>query len=176
MPRYVLATVLMAAAFPVMTAASTTKGLSLLGAKIDTATVPARAGVGEDSRVLTTITGPELAEILEQAGFEGGRVDEYGDVLVAMDERSVYFLIASNRESVQARTAWRTSDSTRPSADRMNEWNRSKKYSKAYFDRDRDPVLELDLDLAGGVTIARLKDFAHTTNTSVTTFVQQVLH
>jgi hypothetical protein len=128
-----------------------------------------------DTRVLTVITGSDLNEILKDAGYTDGKVDEDGDVFIKIEDRAVYFLVAPNRESIQAKAAWRTSDSSRPSADKVNGWNRSKKYSKAYFDEDRDPVLQLDLDIAGGVTVARIKDFALTVRASIIAFTSEVL-
>ena len=143
------------------------------------ATVPtageAPATGSNDKRVLTTITGRELNDILDTAGYAGGRIDDQGDILVDIENRSVYFLIAPNRESIQAKVAWRTNDATRPSAEKINSWNRLRKYSKAYFDSNRDPYLALDLDLAGGVTVARIKDFARTVHVSVSTFASEVL-
>lgn len=35
---------------------------------------------------------------------------------------------------------------------RVNEWNRTKRFSKAYLDNDGDAVIENDLDFEGGVT------------------------
>jgi hypothetical protein len=144
-----------------------------------TATVPTprdgKAAPGTDMRVMTSITSSELNDILDDAGYGGGTIDADGDILVRMEDRSVYFLVAPNKESIQAKVAWRTSDATRPSSEKINTWNRSRKYSKAYFDSNRDPFLALDLDLAGGVTVARIKDFARTVHVSVTTFAGEVL-
>ena len=36
--------------------------------------------------------------------------------------------------------------------DKINEWNRSKRFSRAYLDADGDAVVEMDLNLRGGVT------------------------
>lgn len=38
------------------------------------------------------------------------------------------------------------------SLEKVNEWNKSKRYSRCYLDKDGEPVLQLDLDLAGGIT------------------------
>jgi len=132
-------------------------------------------GTFGDTRVLTAITGSDLNEILRDAGYQDGKIDEDGDVLIKIEDRAVYFLVAQNGENIQAKAAWRTTDSSRPSVDKVNGWNRSKKYSKAYFDEDRDPVLELDLDLAGGVTVARVKDFVLTVKASIRAFTSEVL-
>lgn len=45
-----------------------------------------------------------------------------------------------------------------------NDWNRTKRFSRAYIDGDGDPVLESDLDLEGGISeaavVAWVKTFA----------------
>jgi len=141
-----------------------------------TGTVPTKDGTaGSDARVLSTITGAELNDILNEAGYSGGRVDEDGDLFLKIDERSVYFLIAANKDSSQAKAAWRTDDTSRPSQEKLNAWNRTKRYSKTFLDKDRDPVLLLDLDLAGGITVARIKDFALTVKASIRAFADEVL-
>jgi diacylglycerol kinase family enzyme len=115
---------------------------------------------------------------IANGGYFGGVelvVDEDGGVLIRIASKPVYFTVGDEQESIQAHTAWTTNDTTRPSADKMNDWNRTKRYSKVYVDNDRDPVLQLDLDLAGGVTVARIKDFAFTTQVSITRFTAEVL-
>ena len=47
----------------------------------------------------------------------------------------------------------------RASVNRINEWNRTHRFSRAYIDKDNDPVLESDLDFAGGVTLDTIKNF-----------------
>lgn len=51
---------------------------------------------------------------------------------------------------------------TRATLQDVNTWNQEKRFARAYLDTDGDPVVEAELDLAGGVTIARVKDFIQT--------------
>lgn len=44
----------------------------------------------------------------------------------------------------------------------INEWNRTKRFAKAYLDKDNDPVLEHDIELTGGVTEANVKEWFKT--------------
>jgi hypothetical protein len=44
----------------------------------------------------------------------------------------------------------------------INDWNRNNYYSRSYVDQGGDPTLELELDLTGGVTEARILDFFKT--------------
>jgi len=57
---------------------------------------------------------------------------------------------------------------------RINDWNSSKRYTRAYLDKDGDPVLEADLDLEGGVSYGALAEFIKTWVTSVKLFTQHI--
>jgi hypothetical protein len=84
----------------------------------------------------------------------------------------VVFAISESKESLSLIAGWRNASVT---LQQVNEWNRTKRYSRAYLDSDGDPVIELDLDLAGGVTVARVKDFVQTARVSVAAFRMEVL-
>lgn len=47
----------------------------------------------------------------------------------------------------------------RVTLNRINEWNKTKRFTRAYLDKDNDPVLEADLDFRGGVTIESIARF-----------------
>jgi len=53
---------------------------------------------------------------------------------------------------------------------RINEWNRTKRFSRAYLDAENDPCLEADIDLTGGVTEGNFKEWVRTYFISVKTF------
>lgn len=57
---------------------------------------------------------------------------------------------------------------------RINEWNASKRYTRAYADKEGDPVLEADIDLEGGVTYGAITEFFKTWVTSVKLFTQHI--
>jgi hypothetical protein len=57
----------------------------------------------------------------------------------------------------------------------VNEWNRTKRYSRSYLDEEGDPFLELDLDLAGGVLKERIVDFLSTCRQSFLIWYDEVL-
>jgi hypothetical protein len=56
-----------------------------------------------------------------------------------------------------------------------NTWNENYEYSKVYLDDDKDVALELDLDLTGGVTEGRIKDFFKTCQRSHTQWLKEVM-
>ncbi|MFW8566909.1 YbjN domain-containing protein [Orrella sp. 11846] len=61
------------------------------------------------------------------------------------------------------------------SSRKLNEWNANRRYSRTYTDDDGDPVIELDLDLEGGVSQARILDFLKTAQISFGYWRQEVV-
>lgn len=57
---------------------------------------------------------------------------------------------------------------------RINEWNMTKRYSRAYLDKDGDPTLEADLDIEGGVSYGAIAEFFKTWLISVKLFAQHI--
>lgn len=54
------------------------------------------------------------------------------------------------------------------SVDKINDWNKAKRFSRAYIDEDKDPVIEFDLDLDdGGMSEALFIDNVEFWETSV---------
>jgi hypothetical protein len=60
------------------------------------------------------------------------------------------------------------------SLDRINVWNREKRFSRAYLDSRDDAVLESDLDLEGGVSDAAIDEFIRTYRGSLRGFVKHI--
>jgi hypothetical protein len=55
---------------------------------------------------------------------------------------------------------------------RVNEWNRTKRFSRAYIDDEGDPCIEADLDFDGGVTDTAVQEFIRTFRLSVRQFAR----
>lgn len=125
-----------------------------------------------DQQVLGSISGQDLQKILQSEGYLNVVVDADGDLNFKIEGTKVQIFVAENQQSIQFHSAWAGTNATLRS---VNEWNKTKKYSKAYLDDDADPHLELDLDLAGGVTVARIKDFVATCKLSLGLFEREVL-
>ncbi|MBX3468938.1 MAG: YbjN domain-containing protein [Planctomycetes bacterium] len=125
-----------------------------------------------DQRVVGTLTGEEVKAILAVEGYAGITVDEDDDLLFSMEGTRCLVITSQRKTSILARFAWSGTSAT---LEGVNRWNREKGFSRAYIDGDGDPVLELDLELSGGVTVARVKDFFRTVRVSLTTFKAEVL-
>ena len=58
---------------------------------------------------------------------------------------------------------------------RVNEWNKTRKYSRSYLDEEGDPILMLDLDRVGGVTGERIIDYLQTCRLSLPLWKREVV-
>lgn len=116
------------------------------------------------------LTGDELFGLLAKEGLVPERLKDTV-IRVKMEMITVLFLVADDQESIQAYAGFK---SDKANLSKINDWNRSKRYSRAYIDKDGDPVIELDLDLVGGVTPARFVDFVKTVRVSVVQYMKHV--
>jgi hypothetical protein len=131
--------------------------------------LPAQA----DQTVITSIMAPEVESILRDLGFTGTRIDEDDDVIVMMHGRSVLVVIGSgNGRQLRASVAFVGVDL---GLEEVNAWNRERILSKAYLDKDGDTILEAEVDLDGGVTVDRVKDWLHTFSFTIDLFVREVI-
>ena len=60
------------------------------------------------------------------------------------------------------------------SLERLNEWNRTKRFGKAFLDKDGDPRVEMDVNVAYGVTRKNLDDSFDYWRVVVTSFYDMV--
>lgn len=125
----------------------------------------------EAQKSYSRITRDELMSMVRDEGFGSVETRDDKTFTTKMEGYRVAFFILSEGESVQAYSGRTGTKATLAS---VNSWNRDKRYSRAYIDDDGDPVLELDLDLAGGVTGERIKDFITTVRMSVSMFASEV--
>lgn len=58
---------------------------------------------------------------------------------------------------------------------RINDWNREKRFGKAYLDSDGDPVITMDVNLDYGVTIRNFEDTADWWRIAATGFYEEVI-
>lgn len=125
-----------------------------------------------DHVIVTTVDTEDMTRYLREEGYEVLKVDEDGDVVFKMEGVRVYMIKPTQGNAIFMRAAWSGSNATLAT---INKWNRGKRYSHAYLDDDGDPVLQVDLDLAGGVTEARIRDYILTTKLLLRAFQEEVL-
>lgn len=120
----------------------------------------------EKSQVVSSVSRDQLREVLQTNGF--------GYEFIEGKDNIIRIIISGMRGSLiigQASLQFFAAASKVGTEDQMlravNQWNLEKRFSRSYVDRDGDPVLELDLDMHGGVTYERVEDFLTTVTKSL---------
>jgi hypothetical protein len=91
----------------------------------------------------------------------------FGDVTFEEVDANIYrinldgtkIILKKNDKTLLLYCSWR---GKQVSFSRINEWNKTKRFAKAYIDNDGDPVLESDYELTGGVTEQNVKEWMKT--------------
>jgi Putative bacterial sensory transduction regulator len=125
---------------------------------------------GQAGAALAQKAGPELITALEvdeimnlAKGYGSSQLtkDDGGDPLIKNRTDglgwSVYFYGCTDGKtctSIQFSSAFTMNE--KPTLERVNEWNMTKRWAKARLDKDGDPIITHDVNLRHGVTRANL--------------------
>lgn len=112
------------------------------------------------------ITAEQLNGLLRDKGMEG-QVNEKGNVIVQHNGSKIVFFISG-----QTMQAYFGLTGTKANMNMVNEWNKTKRFGRAYIDGDGDgdPCVELDFDLEGGVSDDSVKVWFDTVTDIVVSF------
>ena len=119
-----------------------------------------------DDEIRKAYTDEELIEVLKNDGYRAVeqvedrvlsiRIDGYTHYLYIYDDDDLQLYFGLTGYNVNA--------------DDMNEWNRTKRLSRAYIDDVNDPVLEADLLANAGFTVKQLSEWIAVFDTSAREF------
>ena len=139
------------------------RGLALVTAAL--ATVLAAILAAPASHAGETIDATDPARVLAVVrglGEASMTRDSMGDPLIegqldGKEYRLYFYDCSENRDckSLMFHAAWEAEDLT---GEAMADWNREKRFGKAYIDEDGRAALEMNVNLRGGVTLANLDD------------------
>lgn len=117
--------------------------------------------------IVHEISRAQLLKVLKDANYSA-ELEHEGDIEWRIDGFLSYLLIAMDGRMIGFQTGfhgYEVSDFSELS-EKMNKWHRIIRFARTYSHRKEDGslrvVLELDLDLTGGVTRDRLVDFLKT--------------
>lgn len=110
--------------------------------------------------VLREITNDAIAAVLDDLGLQHDKFQENGFVVHVQNVKHVLLNHGKNLQFWVGFTA-------QPAPAVINEWNRRRRFSRAYLDGEGNAVLESDLDLDGGVGIDAVREFIKTFLVSV---------
>ncbi|MDR1041437.1 MAG: YbjN domain-containing protein [Deltaproteobacteria bacterium] len=126
---------------------------------------------GEPGRVcvsLDNIDAPRLLKIMRDMDLEASEetvgTPPRTHVLWNYHGLKTYVLFMSDGEALQFYVG--VAD-TPAGLEDVNSWNTDYRYSRSYLDGEGDPVLELDLDFAGGICEGRVRDWLETCKASL---------
>lgn len=136
-----------------------------------------QAGPGQ----VAIVRGADPATILDLARKRGDArlsADDHGDPLVeaivgGRPYDITFYECTDNVDcrSVMLRAAFRARGQT---GGEMADWNRTERFGKAYLDAQGNPVIEMNVNMAGGVTLANLEDTLTRWQTTLDAFAGHV--
>ncbi|HKV74899.1 MAG TPA: YbjN domain-containing protein [Gemmatimonadales bacterium] len=135
------------------------------GAALMTAALPATLRAQD---VMTTVSDKHMESLLTGMGFDVTKTKDHTWKFELSGYKVLLFLENDNSDG-QLYVGF--SDLT-VTGKKMNEWNKSKRFARAYADDDENPVLESDLDFAGGVTDDAIKAWIKLYRSQVVNFVK----
>jgi hypothetical protein len=128
-----------------------------------TAAASTASGGGE---VVTSISVGDLRSLLSDMGYEPRSLEGRDNAwAVTMAERPVLITLGTDGKNL---LLW--SYVQGGSLDKVNAWNKEKRFSRAYLDTDGDANVEWDIDLEGGVTLSAVREGVRTFQAVVSVF------
>jgi len=116
-------------------------------------------GLAAGAQAQETLDGSDVDAILELARGHGEaelQKQQNGDPKILGKvggiQYAVYFMNCSKNKNCEDLNFYAGFLDLKPSLEVINDWNREKRFGKAYLDADKDAVIEMDLNLEHGVS------------------------
>ena len=119
-----------------------------------------------DNSLKTRYSDSELVQVMRNDGYSSVTKVRDGTIRVKIDGKSYYIL---NKADGDLQTYYAFTGMDISTAD-INEWNKTKRLSRAYLDSDNDPVIESDLLANAGMNDEHITIFFTVFRTSVDHF------
>lgn len=111
------------------------------------------------------ITAPEVAKVLQDKGYKAVvGVDDDGDPKVSSAAEGVNFTVffygcqhTPRCTSITFQAAFHIEGGLTP--EKINGWNRDKRFLKGWLDKTSDPYCEMDIDAEHGLAVQTLDDW-----------------
>lgn len=113
----------------------------------------------------------ELIQLIKDEGYSAVKKAKEGTIVIKIDGRS-YVLFNKDDGDLQA---YYGASGLDISYRDINEWNKTKRLSRAYLDSDKDPVIEADLLANGGLTDENVTEFFRVFKISVKAFREFII-
>jgi Putative bacterial sensory transduction regulator len=130
-------------------------------------TAPGLAPALAAQEVVSEVSTEQLRKMLESMGYE---VEQPKDDMLQFAIEGHTALIVNKKTNIQFYSYFKKQK--KMDLKKVNEWNATKRFSRAYLDKDGDAVIEWDVDLEGGTTAGALKESIRTYRLGVMAFVR----
>lgn len=107
----------------------------------------------EQREIVTRATAPLIEAVIQEIDKKFEEVDNNSYKFKLKGYKVVLF---NKGKDIQLYAGFKAK---RITLSRINEWNKTKRFGRAYLDSDNDPVIEADLDFEGGVTAEAIVRF-----------------
>jgi hypothetical protein len=131
--------------------------LSVAAVVVSLALSSASRALADDSDVIKDMSAGQVERIVKSFQ-EGKDFREVADGVYAFNVDGIKMLIFNKGNTLQMHAGF----SKKVTLSRINEWNRTKRLSRAYADKEGDAIIEADLELTGGVTQQNVKEYMKT--------------
>ena len=118
--------------------------------------------------VVSEVSTEQLRKMLESMGYE---VEQPKEDMLQFAIEGHTALIVNKKTNIQFYSYFKK-QKKKMDLKKVNEWNATKRFSRAYLDQDGDAVIEWDVDLEGGTTAGALKESVRTYRHGVMAFVR----
>jgi putative sensory transduction regulator len=118
--------------------------------------------------VVSEVSTEQLRKLLESMGYE---VEQPKEDMLQFAIEGHTALIVNKKTNLQFYSYFKK-QKKKMDLKKVNEWNATKRFSRAYLDQDGDAVIEWDVDLEGGTTAGALKESIRTYRVGVMAFVR----
>lgn len=108
--------------------------------------ISAFSQVTEDATVIRSASSTLIEKLLEAAELDHSPIKHN---VYSFKVRGYKAIVFVKDDDIQLYAGF---SGKKVSLNRINDWNKGKRFSRAYLDDDGDAVLEADLDFEGGVT------------------------
>ena len=114
---------------------------------------------GDLPAVIDVISNEDLGKLITSVGFQfrGHTQNAVKFIMPGPGGQRIAAVVHNSKGNLRLYAAFIESEP--PPLGLVNEWNRTKRYSRAHVDSDGDPVIESGLDIRGGVTPKTIQNF-----------------
>jgi hypothetical protein len=138
------------------------------------ATKPAGA-VSQQAEAFTVINQVIVEDVLKSLGFEYTvKINDDGDTIFSLEISGLKSSIRIIKKGTVLLASSGFSMTNKPDMSVINAWNSDALGSRAYLDKEKDPILESDLSFDGGGTKEQLREFIRFYRKVIGTFAKHV--